>query len=921
MVRIVKYNDKNISIKNIIIIVFILVMLISNISIGYLVYTNWFSSARETTENIAEDINISIYNQIYSFLQIPEQIIENNNKIIENGILDLTDEKHRDKFFVGVLSAQSDEIYSFSYGTSNGEYYGARRNENGIIEIMKNNANTGGSSWYYSVNEDMTADKLVVKAGKFDPRTRAWYKEAILSRKITFSPVYKHFVMDDLTISVALPIYTKDGDIQGVIGSHMLLTDIGSFLNDTVGKYNGYAIIIEKDSKELIANSMGIENFSILQDGTLDRFTIDEFEKYDFKEAYEKYNESLDPHFFYKGKEKNLHINVKEIQMEGLEWVVISAFSDELLITPALQSIHMSVLLTVLALLLSFIIYNFIIRKLMMPINILLRASEALSVGDLTKRVEVIRKDEIGSISESFNNVADKMQLLVNNLEYSVNERTDELHKANETLEENKSQLQLILDSAAEAIYGVDKEGNCTFCNTSCVKMLGYKSKDELLGKNMHIQIHHSRIDGTTLPSEECRIIQAIKDGKGITVNDEVLWRADGTFFKVEYHSYPQIKNDEVIGAVITFMDISERIRREEEIKHISCHDSLTGIYNRRCFEENIYNIDIPEKLPLSVIFADINGLKMTNDIFGHTAGDELIKKSAEILLKSCRDNDMIARVGGDEFIILLPNTNMENAEKIIMRIKSGFSDARVSAIKCSISIGCDTKISSEQLLEVIMSNAENAMYKDKTLNRKSVNKDIMDTLIESLHSKSEREKQHSIFVSELCGELGSALHLSESQINKLKLTGYLHDIGKITLDKSIFFKDGLTEEEIEKTQQHSVAGYRILSLFDETLDIAEYVYSHHEKWDGSGYPRGLNGEQIPLISRIVSIVETYDRVLNRDDIPLSERSQKAIEVILDGANKQFDPQIVEVFVNKMRTKELENSDEFLKQLTNIEFS
>ena len=131
-----------------------------------------------------------------------------------------------------------------------------------------------------------------------------------------------------------------------------------------------------------------------------------------------------------------------------------------------------------------------------------------------------------------------------------------------------------------------------------------------------------------------------------------MFWRADGTSFDVEYYSYPQIKNGEITGAVVTFMDISERKQKEAEIQYLNCYDSLTGLHNRRCFEDNRAKIDNRDNLPLSVIFADINGLKMTNDIFGHTAGDKLIKKSAEILQQVCRQNDVVARVGGDEFEI-----------------------------------------------------------------------------------------------------------------------------------------------------------------------------------------------------------------------------------------------------------------------------
>ncbi len=898
-----KHNRSSISIKSIIIIIFILAMLISICSIGYLIFSNWFSSAKQTTESIAEDLNESIYNQIYSFMHVPEHINEVNRKIIENGILNLSDEVLREKFFIGVLKSHDNEIYSFSYGNIDGEYYGARRNEKNVIEIMRNNASTGGDSWYYSVNEDMTVGNLVLKAGSFDPRTRAWYKTAETAGGPTFSPIYKHFVMNDLTISFASPIYNITGELKGVLGTHMLLTDIGKYLKEAVTKYQGDAVILEKGSNALIANSMGIDNFTVLSDGTLKRHDIDIVENSDLKEAYKKYNNYHEQHFFYKGKGQNFYIDVKEINMEGLNWVLVSSIPEELLITPMARSILWAVLLTGIALLLSLTIFITIISRMLKPMDKLIQASASLSSGDLTKRVDIVRNDEIGRISHSFNEVADKMQLLINNLEAAVKDRTDELHIANTDSKENRNQLQLILDSTAEAIYGINLNGECTFCNKSCIKLLGYNSQDDLLGKNMHHHIHHTKRDGTVFPVDECRIFRSIKQGKGFETDDEVFWRADGTALDVEYHSYPQIKNGEVVGGVVIFMDITDRKQKEAEIKYLSSHDTLTGLYNRRYFEDSLINIDIPENLPLSLIFADINGLKMTNDIFGHTAGDELIKKSAEILVKSCRENDIIARVGGDEFIILLPNTSEENAEKIISRIKTEFLSARVAAIKCSISLGLDTKRSPEQSLEDIMANAENEMYKDKTMNRKSVNKDIINAIVDELHSKSDREKQHSIMTSELCGKFGSILPLSEPEINKLKRAGYLHDIGKITLDENFFKEEVSLDEELEIMQDHPVVGYRILSLFDDKIDLAEYVYNHHERWDGKGYPRGLKGEQIPLLSRIISVVETYERVLNRGDLTLSDRKQRAIDVIKEGVGKQFDPTIAELFIKMMAEK------------------
>lgn len=456
------------------------------------------------------------------------------------------------------------------------------------------------------------------------------------------------------------------------------------------------------------------------------------------------------------------------------------------------------------------------------------------------------------------------------------------------------------MDSAAEAIYGIDTEGNCTFCNESCINMLGYSDQSELLGRNMHDLIHHSRKDGMPILSDECSIFKAYIHGVGTHVDDEVFCRADGTCFDAEYFSYPQIRDGDIVGAVVTFMDITERKRREAEIKYLSCHDTLTGLYNRRCFEENKVLVDNEDNLPLSVIFADINGLKMTNDIFGHAAGDELIMKSAEILQQACRHNDAVARVGGDEFIILLPSTTQDNAQKVIDRIRADFMEARVKAVKCSISLGLDVKRAPDQSLDEIMANAENKMYKDKIANRKSISRETIGKIIETIYSKNPDEKQNSADTAMLSLKIGEVLGLSQNELSKLKRAGYLHDIGKIVLDDKLLATESLNEYELETVRQHAVVGYRILNIFEDTMDIAEYVYSHHERWDGTGYPRGLKGEQIPLLSRILSVAEAYDRMIYRKEVmyySTEERKTEALEMIRAASGTRFDPQLVDALV------------------------
>ena len=889
---------RTMSIKNTIITVFVLIMVIAASVIAYFIFSRWYNSAEATVVRISDSINNHIHEQIVSFMTEPVSINEANHKLFRDDILDIDDVKRRERYFVGALSSFGDEIYSFSYGSADGEYHGARRNESQGVEIMRNDASTGGASWYYSVTDDLNAKDLVVKLGPFDPRTRAWYQAAVQAGGIAFSPPYKHFVMDDLTISVSIPVFGRSGELKGVLGTHMLLAKIGDFLAKTVSSYDGIAIIVERESGYLIANSMGKRNFTTDGEGTLTRLHFDHLGIPALARMFEQFTASTEFQSLAMHEHANLHATARGFQVEGVDWVIISAISGSFLLNQVRDSITLTAMLILFAIILLVGIYHVLTTHFFKPIEDLLKVSASLSAGDLSKRVQVVRNDEIGRISSSLNDVADNLQRLFDNLETNVQIRTSQLHEANRELGANRDQLFLILNSAAEGIYGIDREGWCTFCNRSALRLLGYQREDELLGEDMHELIHHTQENGEPFPLEMCKIYHSIQDGRGYEAEDESFWRKDGTAFPVAYHAFPQIREGMVLGGVITFSDITERKQREQEIEYLRCHDLLTGLHNRRCFEEHVPGIDVLDNLPLSIVFADVNALKMTNDIFGHAAGDELIKKSAAILKESTRGHGIVARFGGDEFVMILPHTTREEAQAISERIRSSFSQERISAMRCSISLGIATKEHARQVLSDIMANAENEMYKDKSANRCTVNREIIETLQESLYSRSPREESHAKSVRNLALAFGAELDLSQTEISALERSACLHDIGKITLDSDLLEATELDEGELERIRQHPVIGYRILNLFDDTLDLAEYVYSHHEKWDGSGYPRGLKQDQIPFISRILSIVEAYDRILST-----GRERHEAFDELRAGAGKQFDPHLVPVFVHMMERR------------------
>ena len=843
---------------------------------------------------------------IQYLMNTPLRINDDSQRLVKNGVVDFNHEKEREKFFVSVLQSNSKDIYSFSYGTENGEYYGARRNEKGVIEIMKNDAETGGQSWYYSVNHDLTAGGLVVQAGKFDPRTRDWYKAAKATGKPAFSPIYKHFIMPDLTVSAAFPIYDENDQLKGVLGTHIILSNINDLLKQKIHDKNGYALIIEKNSGALVANSFGMDNFNELKNGQIQRIQISQIKNQTLVNAYNDYISTHKVSFKQKTIDNQFYINFTEYKQNGIEWIIMTALPESLLNKNILASMRNAYLFIIICVLLSILIYYFVTKWFLKPVKSLIKTAESISAGNFSQRVPVMRNDEFGRISNSFNKMADTIANFVNNLEITVKERTAEIQLTNVALKESKDQLRLILDSTAEGIFGCDLEGKCTFCNASCLEILRYKSENELLGKNMHWQIHHSKKDGTQILLDDCDLFQTILSGKKAHGNDEIYWRADGTFFDIEYYSYPQYKDGMLVGAVVTFLDITERKNDEDQIKYLSCHDSLTGLMNRRYFEEALEKYDVKDNLPLSIIFADINGLKLTNDIFGHTSGDELIRKAAMVLKNSCRDVDALARIGGDEFVILLPRMASSEAKKIIEKVTKELSKEKVHAIKCSMALGCHAKIDVYQDIEEIMVNAENEMYKEKALNRKTINAEMIHTIITTLHERSPQEKNHSIHVSKLCEQMGHSFNMPITEIKKLKDAGYYHDIGKIVFDKEIIIGEDELTEDITVIQQHSVVGYRILNLSDDTLDLADAIYSHHEKWDGTGYPKGLKGEEIPLTSRIISLAETYDRKMTDIDKNEPIKKEEAIQFMRENAGKRFDPVLVEAFIHMIENDKYE---------------
>jgi PAS domain S-box-containing protein/diguanylate cyclase (GGDEF)-like protein len=348
--------------------------------------------------------------------------------------------------------------------------------------------------------------------------------------------------------------------------------------------------------------------------------------------------------------------------------------------------------------------------------------------------------------------------------------------------------------------------------------------------------------------------------------------------------------------------DITAQKDEERRLGAAISVDHLTGLYNRWHFENHVGNLSLKGAVPFSVVFGDLNGLRIVNEAFGRDEGNRLLGQLAEIVKLLVRDQDYAARVGGDEIALLLPNTEKESAEQLTLAIQEQVAALSIKGtLHPSITFGLWELRSEEEDINEGIRQAENLVRHNKLLETPQLRGHAVYAIINMLHEKSKREELHSQRVAVICQDFCRALGFGERQINEMRLLGLLHDIGKIAIGESILDKEGpLTREEWEEMKRHPEIGYRILSAVDQMHALAPYVLAHHERFDGRGYPKGLDGYRIPLQSRIIAIADSYDAMTGERTYRESVSVQKAAVEIKRNAGTQFDPDLARIFVEKV---------------------
>ncbi len=477
------------------------------------------------------------------------------------------------------------------------------------------------------------------------------------------------------------------------------------------------------------------------------------------------------------------------------------------------------------------------------------------------------------------------------------------IRSLNRTSQEERQRLRIFLDQLPGMAFRClpDGQGTMTYVSPGCKALTGYSP--EMLIDNRGVSF------GEIIVPEYREALHDLFRRTADTEKDvhaefEIVTRDGKRKWVLVYGEIINGDNNtaEAIEGVI--LDISEKKRAEAENEYLNNHDALTGLYNRRYFFETLLNLESGGLYPISCIVGNINGFSLINNAFGYEAGDKLLAEVGKILGSYMEEGSVIAaHMGGDEFALILPSADEEKVQKTMDSLSRDFQQCRdlnMPAINClSMDFGQGTATSRDSGVFQAFNNAQKMMRQAKLLNKASASHGILNAMLATLYEKSGETEEHSARLACTSTKIGESLGLAEEELNKLKLFSMLHDIGKMGIDDRILKKEGpLTEDEWKIMRTHPQIGYRIAMASSEFKEISPYIIAHHERWDGKGYPRGLKGEEIPLLARILTVADAYDAMTSKRVYKDAWKREAALGELKKNSGTQFDPKIIDIFLS-----------------------
>jgi diguanylate cyclase (GGDEF)-like protein/PAS domain S-box-containing protein len=471
--------------------------------------------------------------------------------------------------------------------------------------------------------------------------------------------------------------------------------------------------------------------------------------------------------------------------------------------------------------------------------------------------------------------------------------------RAEEKLRESEERFRQLAENIREAFYIYEEDTNQLWYISPAYKEIwGCLPSQSLYQEPKYL------LDAV-YPDDKDRVKRSlVKRSQGEVEEVYRIVRSDGSIRWIKDRSFPVYDSSGKMYRIVGIAsDITDHKMGEEKLKYLSLHDSLTGLYNRIYFEEEINRIEKARYDTVGVVSCDVDGLKLVNDTLGHDQGDNLLVAAARVIRESFRDGDLVARIGGDEFSVILPNTTESAVENACQRIQEAVANhnALHPELPLSISIGFAVSNGVYRNLKDLFKDADNNMYLKKLYYTQNVRSTIVNTLINTLKTRDLTTERHVTRLEKLLADMASLIGLPESATSDLSLLAKFHDIGKVGVSDSIIFKKGpLTSEEWIEVKRHCEIGYRIALSASDLIPVADWILKHHEWWNGDGYPLGIKGEEIPIECRILAITEAYEAMTSVRPYRRAFSHGEAVAELLRHSGTQFDPELLEKFVQML---------------------
>lgn len=352
------------------------------------------------------------------------------------------------------------------------------------------------------------------------------------------------------------------------------------------------------------------------------------------------------------------------------------------------------------------------------------------------------------------------------------------------------------------------------------------------------------------------------------------------------------------LKSIINSLENKELLHQKEKdvLEMLAEKDSMTGLYNRRKFEDVLAQYSERTDMKICMISADANFLKLTNDIFGHEAGDALLITIAKIMAILAKPEWLVARCGGDEFRVILPDTTLQTALDYCRRVARDCGKDKNLALPLSVALGAAEWDGEAESLKDCFARADAKMYQNKAALKHEMH--VPDYIMERLFDRQILSKNAVEYAHNVTFEFALYLGFSRERAQEISKAAHYQDIGMAKLPESLVIRgQSMTEEETMKVHAHVTHGYTMARQFEELYKIADTILASHERWNGKGYPNGMKGYQIPLEARIIRITSNYANWTVPTPTRLYSSEEFVRQKLTDDSGTVYDPELVSKFL------------------------